>query len=174
MLQALRNLFPSLFPPAPTPSSVEHIVDTDAPPRLPSWLSLRKEGCEHRGMGRVRLTKRNGKLYVNGEEVSIYLSPNQQGDAWIGGHKLRKELAATPGRNLNGNIREYLLSHQELIPDGVRILYFWDTIAADGYGHRCVSRLVPGDGGWHEHWYYLGHVWSSDEPAARLGEQQVA
>lgn len=173
MLKAIRSFFSLFLPPVLAPV-LSAIVDLDAAPKLPSWLSFEGQGVEGRKLGRAKFEKRGGKLYVNGRRVAFHLSPDQKGGRRIGGHKLREELAATPGTDLNAAAKDFLRSRPEFIPDDAPdMMYFWATIPTDTNGLLSVSCLVRYDDGWDNHWHWLDFNWSSSRPAARL-EEQVA
>jgi len=147
----------------------EHIVDCDAMPEILSdW---QKE--EHRKMGKVKLEKRDGKLYANGQEVVRHLSKNQKNGIMIGGHKLRQELVDMKGKIfLNACILDYLLKHPELIPEEWKkgVTYFWGTIFRRSDGSLFVAdlRWFGGGWGWDDRW--LDYAWGDDEPAACLAK----
>lgn len=171
-----RNAFRAVIGLDPIPVEpvvpVEHIVDTDALPRIPDGLYLTGEGTKHIGMGKVKLEKRDdGKLYANGREVVRYLSPNQQNGNTIQGHKLRTELEQDDGDKvlLNATIGFYLYDHPELIPDDWDgWTYFWDTIFRNSVGNLAVLVLLRDGSSWHWRCSWLGLGWSDAGPAARL------
>ncbi len=187
MRRILSRLYRRLFPPAaPARPPTTVIVDTDRPPRLPSRLRLDEDGCEHRPAGLLELVRRDGRLYANGAEVHLYVAPLQRSGTYVCGRELRQELAATPGLDLNANVKDALLENVRLIPVGVDSLFFWGTIAAGELGSSlCVSCLVRGPSGWSDDGTWLGHGWREEwvnldgglrvyGPAARLGFERRA
>jgi len=162
-----KSVAPTKPEPAPLPMSI--VVDCDLDPRVPSGLYLTGDGTEHRKMGQITLEKRpNGKLYANGREVVRYLSPKQQNDKTIGGHKLRNELKGKQA--LNACILDALLANQQLIPEEWKkgFTYFWGTIFRGALGNLYVGCLCWYDGRWHWHDRWLVRDWDDVEPAALL------
>src|SRR5581483_4433925 len=99
---------------APPPMSIT--INGDANPSVPSRLYLEGQGTEHRQMDQITLEKReDGKLYVNGVEATLYLSPKQMNGKMIEGRKLRKELKGK--KVLNACIFDALRANPHLIPN---------------------------------------------------------
>jgi hypothetical protein len=164
-----KSVTPTESKPKPAPLPMSVIVDCDANPIIRSGLSLTGEGTEHRRMGKITLEKReDGKLYANGKEVVRYLSPNQQNDKTIQGHKLRKELKDV--QVLNACIMDALLANPQLIPDEWKsgYTYFWGTTFRSAGGDLCVGCLCWGGGQWRWGCSWLDSGWGSDRPAAVL------
>jgi hypothetical protein len=151
---------------------LNHTVDGNAIPHPP-----RLELEEHQRQGEINITRDGNDLYVNGEKIEFYLSENQQNGKGIKGNELRRELASK--KVLNANVLEYLLAHQELIPDSwkydaagkYRHIFFWGTIYRSFSGNLLVRYLGWGDE-WRRIWYSSYHEfglgWFSDCPAATL------
>jgi hypothetical protein len=98
-----------------------HVVDCDANPET-EW-KIR----EHRKLGQLTLNNRDGKLYANGVEVVLYLSTRQEKGESVLWSELSKELKGKPV--LNACVSDYLLKHQELIPESWNgRMYFWGSI----------------------------------------------
>jgi hypothetical protein len=159
--------------PAPLPMSI--VIDGDLNPNVPSGLYLTGEGTEHRKMGKVTLEKReDGKLYANGKEVVLDLSPNQQNGKTIQGHKLRKELKNK--QILNACIMDALRANTQLIPEDwkqdeqgrTRYIFFWGTIFRHAGGDLYVGCLCWGGGQWDWLCDWLGSDWGGQNPAASL------
>lgn len=132
-----------------TPAS--HLVDCDADPVI-SYDGWTVE--EHRKGGMVDVAK-----------LGLYLSDKQK-SGFINGTDLREELKTKPV--LNANVLDYLMKHQELIPeewkqyDGV---FFWGTIYRLSGGHLCVRFLFWLDGQWRWCDDWLDSGWYSQDPA---------
>lgn len=109
--------------------------------------------------------KKMGKLVWDPENIELYLSENQKTE-WIHGNELRKELEDKPV--LNACVLDYLLEHQNLIPDSWKgkYVFFWGTIYRNSYGRLCVRCLYWGDGEWRWSDGWLGSGWSVNNPAA--------
>ncbi|MEK9152683.1 MAG: hypothetical protein AAB692_04930 [Patescibacteria group bacterium] len=140
-------------------TSALHEVDLDADPFCPGGLFATGKGTEHR---------RGGKLILTPGKIKLYLAEGQKNGGWLKGHQLRKELADKPV--LNANVLDYLLAHQELIPDECRGKYipFWGTIYRDADGDLCVRYLRWGGDRWVSDCYWLGRDFSGGNPAAVL------
>jgi len=132
----------------------EHLINTDAAPFIPEDWTWTVE---------KHLT--NGIYKFSPDHVSLFLSDKQK-KSCIKGHKLRKELAGKPV--LNANVLDYLLAHQELIPESWKgkTIFFWGTI----YRSLLVGlsvRYLHWDGskwGWDDRW--LDRGFSAGRPAA--------
>ncbi len=139
---------------------IRHIIDCDLAPQVPyGW--------------KVESHKPGGKLEWNAGNIQLYLSPHQQGENYLEGNKLRKELENKPV--LNANVLDYLLDHPSLIPaewKGKRI-YFWGTVYRGSRGGLCVRCLGWGGlrFGWSCGW--LSSSFDAGEPAALLASQEL-
>ena len=158
---------------APLPMSI--VIDGNLNPNVPSGLYLDGEGTEHRKMGKVTLEKRDdGKLYANGKEVVLDLSPNQKNGKTIQGHELRKELKNK--QVLNACIMDALRANTQLIPESwkqdeqgrTRYIYFWGTIFRSANGSLYVEYLCWDGGQWRWGFSWLGSGWDVNNPAASL------
>jgi hypothetical protein len=160
--------------PRPTSSPRTLVVDTDLTPFVPHPFNLRGNSTWHYGIGKVTLTNREQKLYVNGAELLCYRSPNQENFLVINGHKLRRELSAM--LVLNACFLDALLENQEFIPEGWRDLkiYFWATVFQDSSGRLCVAYLQWHDGQWDRGFRQLDTEWSSSERAAYIEDLPAA
>ena len=131
------------------------IIDTDKQPKIPfdGWTVE-----SHTGMG---------KLEWNPENVELHLEPEQK-NRFIEGNELRKRLEGKPV--LNATVLDYLLDHQELIPDSwkEKYVYFWGTIFRYASGDLCVECLCWGGSRWVWNDDWLGSDWDSGDPAASL------
>jgi hypothetical protein len=101
-------------------------------------------------MGRIVLEKSSDeKLYVNGERIFRYLSPNQQIGKELIGHDLRLELSKK--RSVNGCVLHALIIHPELVPrtwaQTSAATYFWATIGRHGEGPLYVDGLATSETG---------------------------
>ncbi len=149
---------------------VKHLLDLDADPHCPNGLTVAKDG--HRKMGKdIPLERRGEDLYLGGKKLVFHLSERQMNGKTIQGFELREELAGK--EVLNANVLDYLLAHQELIPESwkrdecgnVRFIYFWGTVYRVSHGYLYVRCLFWHDVGWHRHDSWLGYDWPSHEPA---------
>jgi hypothetical protein len=115
---------------------------------------------------------KRGTFKWDPSQVRLYLSKEQQGNNYIVGHKLRKELQGKPV--LNANVLDYLLKNPHLIPEewkGKRVC-FWGTIyrssiSGDPYV-RYMSwtvRCLSGTPRWHGDFCWLGLVLYNVSPA---------
>jgi hypothetical protein len=126
--------------------------------------------------GVVKLEPRGDDLYLDGKKIELFRSSGQQGDSYIVGHELRKELEARGG-NLSAKVLDYLEEHSELWPEswkqdenGITIfVYFWDDI----FRHPSSGSLCVRYGCWFEgevvsDYYWLDLVWFRDFPSASV------
>jgi hypothetical protein len=126
---------------------MEHIIDCDAEPFVPDGWSL-------------RIHRKGGQFKFDPDQVNLYLSPKQEGEEFINGNDLFKELL--PRAVLNANVLDYLLAHPYLIPESwkrdeqgrPRYIFFWGTIYRSAMGFDCVRLLCWYDGRWD--WYCDG------------------
>ena len=111
--------------------------------------------------------KKMGKIEWNPDNIELYLSDKQK-TGHISGNELRKELENKPV--LNACVLDYLLKHQDLIPDSWKgkNVYFWGTIFRSAHGNLCVRYLYWDDGRWNWHCHWLDNDWDAYEPAALL------
>ena len=132
---------------------IKHIIDCDADPFCPSdW--------------KVEEHKKGGSLEWDPTKVKLYLSPNQQNDKCIEGHKLRKKLENKPV--LNANVLEFLLAHPELIPEEWKgkAIFFWSTIYRNADGDLYVRFLYWRGALWCWGCRWLSDSWVDGGPAA--------
>lgn len=130
---------------------IEHIIDLDAAPFIPSGLSVE----EHK----------KGGLLKWSPKLPFYWSKKQEKGS-IGGHDLRKEL---DGKSvLNANVLDDLLAHQELIPEEWKgkYVFFWGTIYRDSDSRLCVRYLNWDGSRWYWYYRWLEDDFNSDYPAA--------
>lgn len=131
------------------------LINCDADPFLPDgW--------------RVVAHQKGGQLELDPSRIRLYLSKGQKGDKCIGGHDLRKELENQPV--LNANVLDYLLSHQDFIPESwkSKVTYFWGTIYSNGVGYLCVRCLDWRGGRWYWGGRWLDGDWDDGDPSALL------
>jgi hypothetical protein len=131
----------------------KHIIDCDKEP------NISYEGWT------IESHKKMGKLKWNPKNVELYLSEKQK-DGYISGINLQKELENK--LVLNACVLDYLLKHQNLIPDSWkgRYIFFWGTIYRNSNGYLFVRCLFWCDGGWYWGSYWRGVDWVVDCPAA--------
>lgn len=132
---------------------VEHLIDCDVDPFVPDGWSVE----EH---------KKGGKIQSDVSKIELWLAKGQQNSKVIGGNKLREELKGK--KVLNANVLDYLLAHQNLIPEEwkVKAIFFWGTIYRDLGGRLCVRYLRWGGGVWDWYSHWLVGVCSGTQPAA--------
>ncbi|MEK9151882.1 MAG: hypothetical protein AAB692_00795 [Patescibacteria group bacterium] len=137
----------------------EHVVDLDADPYCPEGLFATGEGTEH---------CKGGKLILTPGKIKLYLAEGQKNGVGLKGHQLRKELADKPV--LNANALDYLLAHQEMIPDECRGKYipFWGTIYRNAYGGLYVRFLCWRGDRWVSDYDWLDGDFGGNDPAAVL------
>lgn len=93
---------------------VKHVIDMDADPYVPAnW--------------KVESHKKGGRLEFNSKKIKLYLSVEQEGNKWIAGNDLQKELETQIA--YNANLLDYLLVHTELISESWKdkVVCFWNT-----------------------------------------------
>ncbi len=140
-------------------SGSSHSIDCDADPFLPNGWRV----DEHR---------RDGVVVWDPSKVSLYLSKGQEGDKYIVGNDLRKELAKKP--TMNANVLDYLLKNPHLIPEewkkddrgNTRYIFFWGTVYRDSGDRLYVRCLCWRGGAWDWNYYWLGYVFHGYNPAA--------
>jgi hypothetical protein len=132
---------------------LEHIIDCDANPVIPSGLTIEK----HVKGGTLRWVK---------EQVLLHLSKKQEKGGVIGGHDLRKELENE--KVMNACVLDYLEKNQHLIPESWKgkAVFFWGTIYRDANGSLYVRFLCWGVDRFVSRYCYLDFDWSEGNPAA--------
>lgn len=104
-------------------------------------------------------------------KVTLFLSPEQEGDEVIKGTELQpKVIKQAP---FNANLLDYLLlEHPELIPADWKgkEVFFWGTVYRDAGGDACVRCLSRDGGGWCWRARWLGRGWDAHHPAAVLAK----
>jgi len=123
--------------------------DTEKPKIIDGWKIK-----EHKSLGKVDLSK-----------IKLFIS-KKQGNKYIIGTELKKFLDNK--KVLNANILDYLLEHQELIPqewkDG--LVFFWGTIYRDSGGNLYVRCLYWNGAKWHWDYCWLDLNFYASHPAA--------
>lgn len=145
---------------------VQHIIDCDAKPFEPSGLTVAPESDQL--PNRVR-----GQLVFDSTNIKLHLSSNQQGGKYIGGEKLKKELALVWEPMLPANVLDFYLANHHLIPDewkkdergNIRFIFFWGTIYRGAGGLLYVRFLYFDDGRWYSDYGRLDDVWDDRSPA---------
>jgi hypothetical protein len=131
---------------------IDHVIDCDADPYVPAgWKA------EH---------QREGQFKWAPSHVQLYLSEPQKKGTRIGSNKLRKELNGKPV--LNANVLDYLLAHQDLIPEEWKrkYVFFWGTVYRDQYDQLCVRGLRWNGCKWRWCCFWLGAEFDQFNPAA--------
>jgi len=133
----------------------ELVIDLGADPFIPEgW-----EKVQHQSEG----------LWTwNPEEVELFISPEQTKGGRIQGHKLRKLLVGK--RVLNANVLDYLLEHQELIPESWKggYTFFFGTIYRGLDGKLCVRCIFEGGSKWDWNSVWIEGSFCSNFPVAVL------
>jgi hypothetical protein len=132
---------------------VKHVIDLDTEPHIPDgW---KKE--EH---------VPGGQFEWDPEKVRLHLDPGQLDGEWVEGNELRKKLSRLSV--LNANLLDYLLAHQELIPESWKgkAVFFWGTIYRHPHGRLMVRCLGWGGGQWYWGYDWLDGGFGGDDPAA--------
>lgn len=134
---------------------IEHIIDCDADPFIPSGWSVE----EHQKMGNIKF---------DASKVDLYLSRPQRKNNSIEGNKLREELKGK--KVLNANVLDFLLKNPHLIPEEWKgkAVFFWGTIYRRSVGSLCVSYLYWGGTEWHWGYRWLVRSFNGSDPAACL------
>lgn len=134
---------------------IEHIIDCDADPFIPSGWSVE----EHQKMGNIKF---------DASKVDLYLSRPQRKNNSIEGNKLREELKGK--KVLNANVLDFLLKNPHLIPEEWKgkAVFFWGTIYRNSRGFLCVRYLYWDGSKWFWGDFWLGNDFHGDLPAACL------
>ncbi len=130
-------------------------IDTDAQP----FIRRGMEVVSHTGSGMLRWPLNKLQLFLCKEQEKNYQE----------GNELRKVIESLKGKKvLNANVLDYLLVHQELIPDNWKdkAVYFWGTIYRDSGGEFCVRCLYRRDYRWRSGSRCLYENFHSSNPAA--------
>lgn len=137
----------------------EHIIDCGAPSN-PQPFGKMFTIAEHREMGEWKFDP---------TQVDFYLSDVQKNGRSLRGQQLREELADKPV--LNANVLDYLLDHQELIPEGWKSydrhnqhrLFFWGTLYADFKGRLYLRYLEwwMKDNTWTHGYHWVDDDWGT-------------
>ena len=145
-------------------------IDTDVDPLLPfSGATIER----HVRVGKVKIELRaDGCLYIGGKKVILYRSERQMNDQVINGHELRTKVDGK--LVLSASILDFLMSHQEFIPEGWKkdengktiYIVFWGTVFRGAVGGLYVRYLYWDEGAWREGCGWLDDDWYSKGPAA--------
>ncbi len=120
---------------------MEHVIDLDAEPFIPERWSIDPEdqiASRARGMWRF-----------DPNSINLYLAEPQLARRYIQGHNLKDILHENHYPVLPANVLDYLLDHQDLIPEywklsergEKRYILFWGTIYFRLYGGLAVRCL---------------------------------
>ena len=137
-------------------------IDTTKQPQIPydNWTIE----SHNTSLGNIDLTK---------VKFELYLDNAQKDGKYIEGNKLREKLKDKPV--LNAVVLDYLLEHQELIPESwkkktkegyIQYIYFWGTIYRDSLDNLYVRYICFIDGAWIRFYGWLGGGWDGYNPAA--------
>ncbi len=131
---------------------VSHVIDCDADPFVPDDWSVK----EH---------QKGGSWKWDSSNVTLWLADGQKNGKFVGGSKLRKELARKPV--LNANVLDYLLMYTGLIPEEWKRKYshFWGTVYRDRDGFLYVRYLYWKGDRWHSRYRWLGSDLNDNDPA---------
>jgi len=124
--------------------------DDTEKPRIIDGLEIK----EHKSLGKVDLSK-----------MKLFLSEGQR-TGWIKKTELKKLLAGK--KALNANVLDYLLEHQELIPQEWRgkWVLFWGTIYRNSDGDLFVRYLHWNGAEWDWNYHWLDDDFNAAYPAA--------
>ena len=138
-----------------TVTDVEHLIDLDADPFVPSGWSVPK-GCHQKG----------GQFKWDPAKVALYLSKEQQDGKVLEGNKLREELKGKSP--YNANLLDYLLKNPYLIPEEWKGKYvsFFGTEYRNSDDNLYVRCLCWRGGGCYGLDFWLGLGWDGFSPAA--------
>lgn len=145
--------------------TVKHVIDCDANPYVPDGWKVES----HKKGGQLEWDQDKIQLYLSeGQKLGKYVNGNQL--RYVNGNQLRKELENQPV--LNANVLDWLLEHQELIPEEWKgkYIFFWGTIYRDSDGGLCVRCLCFGGGSWGWACGWLGAGFRSCGPVAVAGK----
>src|SRR3990167_2072997 len=137
-------------------------IDTKKQPKIPyeNWTIESHDTS----LGEIDLAK-----------IELYLDDAQKDGKYIEGNKLREKLKDKPV--LNAVVLDYLLEHQELIPESwkkktkegyIQYIYFWGTIYRGSLGSLYVRYIYFSVGAWHRDYGWLGGGWDGSYPSAVL------
>lgn len=124
-------------------------VDTSEPSWPGDWTEENGWEAEHRSMGTVEVSFRNGEMYIDDVKVVEYRSPKQEHGDVIGGEKLAKlRFADTEHPDLPDAILDLVLREQDhpavaafLAKYEVQRPFFWGTVYTTPGGGRRVRCL---------------------------------
>ncbi len=149
-----------------------HIIDLDADPHIPIIAQLEFIPKNHPSLSiSIIKHRRIGRLVWDPTKLWLYSAPNQTDSNPIyGDHLWERDLAYR--HVLNANLLDYLLVHQELIPEEWKNyeIYFWGTIYQIAFAPprsqvRCLRWSLDK---WESQLRYLIQFWGSSMPAAIL------
>lgn len=157
------------FVPALSKKPINHVLDLAT---IPSPSFHKDLVVEHRGVGVVCLEHRNGDFCIGNNKVELHISPKQK-KGMVSGHDLRKYHDGKP--SINATVLDYLLVHQELIPDAWKAdesgntpdICFFGTIYRDVQGNLYVRCLYWGGGLFMSRYRWLNSEWGVS-PSALL------
>ena len=135
-----------------------HVIDTDVAPFIPDGFSLES----HIGHGLWKYDFSLIELFLSKEQKKSYQVGNELYKAIKAVKALKDKIA------LNANVLDYLLAHQELIPESWKgkLIFFWGTIYRDSFGALCVRYLGWNGSSWSWGYNWLDDNFDSDNPAA--------
>ena len=153
-------------------SALEVLIDLSAPCKLPFDGAERVSPTKS---GVVKLERRGDDLYLNDKKIELFRSSGQQGDRYIVGHELRKELEAKGGQ-ISASILDKCVENPALWPeswkkddqDNTIYVFFWDDIFRDSNGDLFVRYGYWVGGEVVSNCRWLGRDWGSRHPSASL------
>ncbi len=100
----------------------------------------------------VKQHNKDGLWKFNPKKVVLYLSEKQQKEGKVSGMELRAELRDTYKHVLNDNVLDYLLEHQEIIPEDWRDkkILFWGTLYSSNNGFLSIYSMYWDGFLWHK------------------------
>lgn len=138
------------------------IIDCAAPPFIPNDSTVE----EHReGNKEFVWNLADTTLFLSEEQENEIISGGPRDGRTISGEDLRKLLVDKPV--LNANVLDYLLAHQELIPEEWkgRSVFFWGTIYRGFLNTSYVRALRWNGRNWFWHHGWLVYEWDFGGPA---------
>lgn len=133
--------------------AIEHIIDCDADPFVPEGWTVESH-------------KKGGRFEWKADRIALHLADGQKSGKWMRGNDLRKELESQPV--LNACVLDYLLAHQELIPEEWKgkYVFFWGTVYCGSDGDLHVRYLYWNGLCWYWRCRWFERDFSDRSPAA--------
>jgi len=139
-------------------------IDCDADPLTPPGWTV----DEHIRNGKFIFKDSSIRFYYDGLQKEYSCDSNTIPNKVINGYELRVKLENKPV--LNANVLDYLLEHQEIIPEGWKgkRICFWGTVYRSSFtikGGSDIRYLFYGGKEWHWRWMGLSCAFDKNSPA---------